>query len=236
MQKSNFNKKDWLLRHAEFIIKLQKDGYTHTQIIQYLKTDKKMPFDIGLSLFSKHLKSILDAQQEISVLEKQTHQINSLGKYTEYLERSNKDLLLKLNNLKEIQKQNLEKNSSEELQQLKQRYQMLKQEFLDQHHVLETLKLQNFDFQKILANLQEKNDELLLKNLELVTFNAIKNENINLKADLKRFKACLEESARDSSSLTKKLNTAQMRAKQNLLVACAFAFLAMVFFGLFLFL
>ena len=56
MNSSSFNKKKWLKNHLNEILQLKKQGLTHLAIIQSLKKQQKMPFDLTESLLSRYLK------------------------------------------------------------------------------------------------------------------------------------------------------------------------------------
>ena len=96
MEKSIFNKKRWLLSRSDLILSLKQDGMTNKQIIEHLKSAEKMPFDLDESLFSRHCKAILEQLNVKKSNETLSDKVESLEKYTRYLESSNKKLILKI--------------------------------------------------------------------------------------------------------------------------------------------
>ena len=60
-----FNKKKWLLARSDLILELKKDGQTHAEIIEYLKQNEGMPFELDKTLFSRHCKTIFEQQNLI---------------------------------------------------------------------------------------------------------------------------------------------------------------------------
>ena len=63
MNPSVYDKKTWLKNHIEKILELQKNGLKQQQIIDALKQNYDMPFDIEKSLFSRHLKRLITETQ-----------------------------------------------------------------------------------------------------------------------------------------------------------------------------
>ena len=51
-----YNKKKWLKNHLEQILRLKEQGLTHQAIIEALKTQENMPFELDESLLSRYLK------------------------------------------------------------------------------------------------------------------------------------------------------------------------------------
>lgn len=228
MQKSIFNKKDWLINHAEYVLELRNKGLPHQQIIQNLKDKLNMPFDIEPSLFSRHLKVILENQEKIT--EQVTHikRFEDLLEYTKYLENSNKDLLQKIKELKLTLQHRQEINLSKELQVLELKQRKLNEKVIVQQEQIQNLELNNSKLTENLASLQGKNDQLMRQNLEMSHFDTLEQENIALKQHIKRFKARLDESTSKLLSLEEKLNTAQNRANKHFYLNCILSFVVLM--------
>jgi hypothetical protein len=93
MNHPNYDKKHWLNQHIKAIQNLEQQGYTQQQIIEQLKTDYGMPFQLDKSLYSRHLKKIKAEQQSKNQEQKNQADYHELKKYCDYLEQSNSQLL-----------------------------------------------------------------------------------------------------------------------------------------------
>lgn len=228
MQKSIFNKKDWLINHAEYVLELRNKGLPHQQIIQNLKDKLNMPFDIEPSLFSRHLKVILENQGKVTEQVTHVERFEDLLEYTNYLENSNKDLLQKIKELKLALQHRQEINLPKDIQVLELKQRKLNDTVIAQQEQIQNLELNNSKLTENLASLQVKNDQLMLQNLEMIHFDTVKQENIALKKHIRRFKAYLDESTREASYFGEKLNTAQNRANKSFYLNCILSFVVLM--------
>lgn len=225
VEKSSYNKKNWLLIHAALIQSLKQNGMTNKQIIDHLKTKQKMPFALDESLFSRHCRTILeqlDLEKTNAVL---ISKVQSLEKYNYYLEGSNKSLLLQnreLSKPKPIAPQPeplpVKPANDEYISDLKRRLSQ-KQQGLDQlHGILEQQKTTIQELQAKLAKIPEKSSN-----------EPLNQKNIALKRDVKRLESILSDNDYATSLLEEKLNTAQMRAKQSMYLAYSFLAISILF-------
>jgi uncharacterized coiled-coil protein SlyX len=221
VEKSSYNKKNWLLIHAALIQSLKQNGMTNKQIIDHLKTKQKMPFALDESLFSRHCRTILeqlDLEKTNAVL---ISKVQSLEKYNYYLEGSNKSLVLQNHELskpKPVEQQPVISVNNEHISDLKDRLAQ-KQQGLDQlHGILEQQKTTIQELQAKLANIPEKSSN-----------EPLNQKNIALKRDIRRLESILSDNDYATSLLEEKLNAAQMRAKQSMYLAYSFLAISILF-------
>ena len=156
--KSSFNKKKWLRNHLDDVLRLKKESLTYQSIIQVLRKDLNMPFDLEESLLSRYLKEF--AENESTTLKTKTALTNKVERQTDRLTRQNNEI----QNLKS----RLDRMAEHEIQiqiqnaQLKERNQVLENKFLDGDARIEDLLrykgLHNSKWK--IAELEQKNDEL----------------------------------------------------------------------------
>ena len=88
--KSSFNKKKWLKNHLDNILRLKNDGLTHQSIIQALKKEQNMPFDLDESLLSRYLKDFSGNQS--TTLQTKIALNNKLDRQNDRLTRQNNEI------------------------------------------------------------------------------------------------------------------------------------------------
>ncbi len=156
--KSSFNKKKWLKNHLDDVLGLKKEGLTYQSIIQVLKKDLNMPFDLDESLLSRYLKEF--AENESTTLKTKTALTNKVERQIDRLTRQNNEI----QNLKRRLDRMVEREIQMQIQnaQLKERNQVLENKFLDGDARIEDLLrykgLHNSKWK--IAELEQKNDEL----------------------------------------------------------------------------
>jgi chromosome segregation ATPase len=156
--KSSFNKKKWLKNHLDDVLGLKKEGLTYQSIIQVLKKDLNMPFDLDESLLSRYLKEF--AENESTTLKTKTALTNKVERQIDRLTRQNNEI----QNLKRRLDRMVEREMQMQIQnaQLKERNQVLENKFLDGDARIEDLLrykgLHNSKWK--IAELEQKNDEL----------------------------------------------------------------------------
>lgn len=156
--KSSFNKKKWLKNHLDNILRLKNDGLTHQSIIQALKKEQNMPFDLDESLLSRYLKDFSGNQS--TTLQTKIALNNKLDRQNDRLTRQNNEI----QNLKRRLDRMAEHEVKLEIENknLKERNQVLEDKFLDGDARLEDLLrykgLHNSKWK--IAELEQKNDEL----------------------------------------------------------------------------
>lgn len=156
--KSSFNKKKWLKNHLDTILRLKNDDLTHQAIIQTLKKEQNMPFDLDESLLSRYLKEFSGDQS--TTLQTKTALNNKLDRQNDRLTRQNNEI----QNLKRRLDRMAEREVKLEIENrnLKERNQVLENKFLDGDARLEDLLrykgLHNSKWK--ITELEQKNDEL----------------------------------------------------------------------------
>lgn len=156
--KSSFNKKKWLKNNLDNILRLKNDGLTHQSIIQALKKEQNMPFDLDESLLSRYLKEFSGNQS--TTLQTKNALNNKLDRQNDRLTRQNNEI----QNLKRRLDRMAEREVKLEIENknLKERNQLLENKFLDGDARLEELLrykgLHNSKWK--IAELEQKNDEL----------------------------------------------------------------------------
>lgn len=157
--KPSFNKKKWLRNHLDDVLRLKKEGLTYQSIIQVLKKDLNMPFDLDESLLSRYLKEF--AEDESTTLKTKTALTNKVERQIDRLTRQNNEI----QNLKRRLDRMAEREMQMQIQntQLKERNQVLENKFLDgDARIEELLRYKGLHNSKWkIAELEQKNDELL---------------------------------------------------------------------------
>lgn len=156
--KPSFNKKKWLKNHIDDVLRLKKEGLTYQSIIQVLKKDLNMPFDLEESLLSRYLKEF--AEDESTTLKTKTALTNKVERQIDRLTRQNNEI----QNLKRRLDRMAEREMQMQIQntQLKERNQVLENKFLDgDARIEELLRYKGLHNSKWkIADLEQKNDEL----------------------------------------------------------------------------
>ena len=156
--KPSFNKKKWLRNHLDDVLRLKKEGLTYQSIIQVLKKDFNMPFDLEESLLSRYLKEF--AEDESTTLKTKTALTNKVERQIDRLTRQNNEI----QNLKRRLDRMAEREMQMQIQntQLKERNQVLENKFLDgDARIEELLRYKGLHNSKWkIADLEQKNDEL----------------------------------------------------------------------------
>lgn len=156
--KPSFNKKKWLINHLDDVLRLKKEGLIYQSIIQVLKKDFNMPFDLEESLLSRYLKEF--AEDESTTLKTKTALTNKVERQIDRLTRQNNEI----QNLKRRLDRMAEREMQMQIQntELKERNQVLENKFLDGDARIEDLLrykgLHNSKWK--IAELEQKNDEL----------------------------------------------------------------------------
>ncbi len=156
--KPSFNKKKWLRNHLDDVLRLKKEGLTYQSIIQALKKDFNMPFDLEESLLSRYLKEF--AEDESTTLKTKSALTNKVERQIDRLTRQNNEI----QNLKRRLDRMAEREMQMQIQntELKERNQVLENKFLDGDARIEDLlrykRLHNSKWK--IAELEQKNDEL----------------------------------------------------------------------------
>lgn len=142
----------------EHILRLKSDGLTHASIIQALKKEQNMPFDLDESMLSRYLKEF--TADRLATIETKTALVNKVDRQRERLTRLNNEI----QNLK----RRLDRMSEREVKleidnkNLQERNRILENKFLDGDARLEELLrykgLHNSKWK--IAELEQKNDDL----------------------------------------------------------------------------
>ncbi|HAV4459042.1 TPA: hypothetical protein JIR19_17680 [Acinetobacter baumannii] len=156
--KPSFNKKKWLRNHLDDVLRLKKEGLTYQSIIQVLKKDFNMPFDLEESLLSRYLKEF--AEDESTTLKTKTALTNKVERQIDRLTRQNNEI----QNLKRRLDRMAEREMKFEIENknLKERNRILENKFLDGEGRLKDLRRYN-GYNNVhwkVADLTEKNDEM----------------------------------------------------------------------------
>ena len=156
--KPSFNKKKWLRNHLDDVLRLKKEGLTYQSIIQVLKKDLNMPFDLEESLLSRYLKEF--AEDESTTLKTKTALTNKVERQIDRLTRQNNEI----QNLKRRLDRMAEREMKFEIENknLKERNRILENKFLDGEARLKDLRRYN-GYNNVhwkVADLTEKNDEM----------------------------------------------------------------------------
>lgn len=156
--KPSFNKKKWLRNHLDDVLRLKKEGLTYQSIIQVLKKDFNMPFDLEESLLSRYLKEF--AEDESTTLKTKTALTNKVERQIDRLTRQNNEI----QNLKRRLDRMAERGMRFEIENknLKERNRILEYKFLEGEGRFQDLRrykgLHNSRWK--IGDLEKKNDEL----------------------------------------------------------------------------
>ena len=156
--KPSFNKKKWLRNHLDNVLRLKKEGLTYQSIIQVLKKDLNMPFDLEESLLSRYLKEF--AEDESTTLKTKTALTNKVERQIDRLTRQNNEI----QNLKRRLDRMAEREMRFEIENknLKERNRILEYKFLEGEGRFQDLRrykgLHNSRWK--IGDLEKKNDEL----------------------------------------------------------------------------
>ena len=239
MEKSIFNKKRWLLSRSDLILSLKQDGMTNKQIIEHLKSAEKMPFDLDESLFSRHCKAILEQLNVKKSNETLSDKVESLEKYTRYLESSNKKLILKIKESPKPKLQepfrpvepvnneyieHLKKQLSQKIQELEQCQADVEQREItiaQNGDLITELKKQLSQNKQVEVELSGKNQVLL-------------NERYELKLTVRRLNDEIGRERSSAREAEEKCRTTQNKAKYSMYFAYCFAAMSVLLFVLFL--
>lgn len=213
-KRSIFNKKKWLRNYLEEILRLKKQGSTHQAIIQHLKEQQNMPFDLSESLLSRYLKEF--AEDESTYKKVNNNLQNRIEQKNDRLAEKNHEI----QNLKRRLERTLERNLHLDVENecLKDRNRILENKFLDGEARLKDLRRYN-GYNNVhwkVADLAEKNDDFFQTILSLERrceslakpheeanekIEILQAENEKLKHDFDLIQAELEESKQRVSSL-----------------------------------
>lgn len=156
--KPSFNKKKWLRNHLDDVLRLKKEGLTHQYIIQMLKKEQNMPFDLDESLLSRYLKEF--AENKSTTLKTKTALTNKIERQNDRLSRQNNEI----QNLKRRLDRMAEREIRMQIESknLKERNQVLENKFLDgDARIVELLRYKGLHNSKWkIADLEQKNDDL----------------------------------------------------------------------------
>ena len=156
--KPTFNKKKWLKNHLEDILRLKSDGLTHASIIQALKKEQNMPFELDESLLSRYLKEF--TEDESATAETKTALVNKVDRQKDRLTRLNNEI----QNLNRRLERTIERDMKLEIENkdLKERNRILEYKFLEGEGRFQDLRrykgLHNSRWK--IGDLEKKNDEL----------------------------------------------------------------------------
>lgn len=156
--KPSFNKKKWLRNHLDDVLRLKKEGLTYQSIIQVLKKDLNMPFDLEESLLSRYLKEF--AEDESTTLKTKTALTNKVERQIDRLTRQNNEI----QNLNRRLDRMAEREMRFEIENknLKERNRILEYKFLEGEGRFQDLRrykgLHNSRWK--IGDLEKKNDEL----------------------------------------------------------------------------
>lgn len=156
--KPSFNKKKWLRNHLDDVLRLKKEGLTHQYIIQMLKKEQKMPFDLDESLLSRYLKEF--SENESTTLKTKTALTSKVERQNDRLSRQNNEI----QNLKRRLDRMAEREIRMDIESknLKERNQVLENKFLDgDARIVELLRYKGLHNSKWkIGDLEQKNDKL----------------------------------------------------------------------------
>ena len=156
-KQSAFNKKQWIQSHLNEILNLKKQGLTYQGIIQSLKDQHNMPFDLTESLLSRYLNEF--AKHESTTLKTETALSSKIERQKERLQARNNEI----QNLNRRLDRVLERNMHFEVENknLKERNRILENKFLAGEARLKDLRRYN-GYNNVhwkIAELEQKNDD-----------------------------------------------------------------------------
>jgi len=163
--KPQFSKKKWLKNYFTEITQLKSDGLTYQAIIQSLKEQQQMPFDLDESLLSRYLKEF--SNNESASLQTKTALNNKIERQKDRLTRQNNEI----QNLKRQSDRTFERDMRLKVEnaELKERNRVLENKFLDGEARINQLRRYN-GFNNIswkITDLESKNDEFLAQVIRL---------------------------------------------------------------------
>lgn len=155
---AGFNKKKWIQSHLNEIMNLKQQGLTYQGIIQSLKDQHNMPFDLTESLLSRYLNEF--AKHESTTLKTETALNSKIERQKERLQSRNNEI----QNLNRRLERIIERNESLlfENSEIKERNRLLENKFLDGEARLKDLRRYN-GYNNVhwkVADLTQKNDEM----------------------------------------------------------------------------
>lgn len=158
-KQSIFNKKRWIQSHLNEILSLKEQGLTYQSVIQTLKDQHNMPFDLTESLLSRYLNEF--AKHNSTTLKTETALNNKIERQKERLQSRNNEI----QNLSRRLERVIERNESLlfENSEIKERNRLLENKFLDGEARLKDLRRYN-GYNNVhwkVADLTQKNDEML---------------------------------------------------------------------------
>lgn len=156
-KQSTFNKKQWIQSHLNEILNLKKQGLTYQGIIQSLKDQHNMPFDLTESLLSRYLNEF--AKHESTTLKTETALNSKIERQKERLQSRNNEI----QNLNRRLDRVIERNMHFEVENknLKERNRILENKFLAGEARLKDLRRYN-GYNNVhwkIAELEQKNDD-----------------------------------------------------------------------------
>lgn len=156
-KQSSFNKKQWIQSHLNEILNLKKQGLTYQGIIQSLKDQHNMPFNLTESLLSRYLNEF--AKHESTTLKTETALSSKIERQKERLQARNNEI----QNLNRRLDRVLERNMHFEVENknLKERNRILENKFLAGEARLKDLRRYN-GYNNVhwkIAELEQKNDD-----------------------------------------------------------------------------
>lgn len=196
-----YNKKKWLKNHLEQILRLKEQGLTHQAIIEALKTQQNMPFELDESLLSRYLKEFSGG--ESTTLKTKTALTNKIDRQNDRLTKQNNEI----QNLKRRLDRVLERNMQLEItnKNLKQRTELLEEKFLDGEARLSNLQRYNgYDnLNWKIKELEQRNDDLFQTVLRLERLSE------RLAEPHEKATAAIEQLVEDREQLEYQLNNMQ---------------------------
>lgn len=157
-KRSEFNKKRWIQSHLNEVLSLKEQGLTYQSVIQVLKDQYNMPFDLTESLLSRYLNEF--AKHDSTTLKTETALNSKIERQKKRLQSRNNEI----QNLNRRLERIIERNESLlfENSEIKERNRLLENKFLDGEARLKDLRRYN-GYNNVhwkVADLTEKNDEM----------------------------------------------------------------------------
>lgn len=164
-KQSVFNKKKWIQSHLNEILNLKEQGLTYQGIIQSLKDQHNMAFDLTESLLSRYLNEF--AKHNSTTLKTETALNSKIERQKERLKSRNNEI----QNLNRRLERVIERNMLFEVENknLKERNRILENKFLAGEARLKDLRRYN-GYNNVhwkIAELEQKNDDLFWSILHL---------------------------------------------------------------------
>lgn len=157
-KRSVFNKKKWIQSHLNETLNLKEQGLTYQGIIQSLKDQHNMPFDLTESLLSRYLNEF--AKHDSTTLKTETALNSKIERQKDRLQSRNNEI----QNLSRRLERIIERNEALlfENSEIQERNRLLENKFLDGEARLKDLRRYN-GYNNVhwkVADLTEKNDEM----------------------------------------------------------------------------